>query len=265
MKGVIFDIKRLALHDGPGIRQTVFLKGCPLSCHWCHNPESRSKRIICTKVIEVISRVSVEDIETIGREISVVDLMTSILRDRILYEESGGGVTFSGGEPLMQPGFLLQMLQQCHNQDIHTCVDTSGYASWKTLKKIAPFTDLFLYDLKHPDNDKHLFYTGVGNAKILKNLYLLDSINKDIWIRIPYIPTINDDEADLLKFLGILAKLNNKPQISLLPYHKLGSHKYAHFQMPYHTMQDIEEPVKDSMVTAKQLFENEGYYVTIGG
>lgn len=264
MKGIIFDIKRMALHDGPGIRQTVFFKGCPLGCHWCHNPESRSKEIVCLKVQEVINGVAVDDVETVGCEMSSDELLSFILRDSLVYEESGGGVTFSGGEPLMQFGFLLETLTLCKKNEIHTCVDTTGFASWETVEKIAPFTDLFLYDLKHPDSEKHQYFTGVENTQILKNLYRLDELNKEIWIRIPFIPTINDDEVDLLKYLAILTKLKNKPPISLLPYHKIGSHKYNRFQLPYQ-MQGIEEPSEASIARAKQIFENEGYSVTIGG
>ncbi|MDP2723665.1 MAG: glycyl-radical enzyme activating protein [Bacteroidales bacterium] len=264
MKGIIFDIKRMALHDGPGIRQTVFFKGCPLGCHWCHNPESRSKNVMCLKVFETLNSIEVEDEEIVGREIDSVELMGFIQRDSLIYEESGGGVTFSGGEPLMQPDFLWEVLTLCKKHEIHTCVDTTGYSSWDKIEKIVPFTDLFLYDLKHPDNEKHRHFTGVENIQILKNLSLLDELGKEIWIRIPFIPTINDDEADLLKFLAILAKLKNKPEISLLPYHKIGSHKYTRFQLP-NLMHGVEEPSGISVAFARHFFENEGYHVTIGG
>ncbi len=264
MKGIIFDIKRMALHDGPGIRQTVFFKGCPLSCRWCHNPESRSREIQCLKISEKIGGKSVDDVEIIGREITVTELMSVILRDRMIYEESGGGVTFSGGEPLMQPRFLAEILKQCQKNEIHTCLDTTGFTSWEVIQKVAPYTDLFLYDLKHPDNEKHRQFTGVENKLILDNLYRLDAIDKKIWIRIPFIPTLNDDESDLLKYLAMLAKLKQKPPISLLPYHKIGSHKYDRFQLPYH-MQGIEEPTKESVAFAKHIFENEGYSIQVGG
>jgi len=264
MKGIIFDTKRMALHDGPGIRQTVFFKGCPLSCHWCHNPESRSKEIECIRITEKINGKEVADMETIGSEVSVDELLQHILRDILIYEESGGGVTFSGGEPLMQPEFLFQMLKQCRQHEIHTCVDTTGFASQKTLERIAPFTDLFLYDLKHPDNKKHQLFTGVENTQILQNLYFLDDMEQQIQIRIPLIPNINDEESDLLRFLDILHKLKQKPIVSLLPYHKIGSHKYNRFHLPYH-MQDIEEPTEAAIASAKQIFEHAGYFVNLGG
>ncbi|MFA5417327.1 MAG: glycyl-radical enzyme activating protein [Bacteroidales bacterium] len=264
MKGIIFDIKRMALHDGPGIRQTVFFKGCPLNCRWCHNPESRSNKVMCLKVNEMINGIPVEDDEIVGREIEPHELMGIIRRDSLMYEESGGGVTFSGGEPLMQPDFLLEILKLCKKHEIHTCVDTTGYSTWDKIEKIVPFTDLFLYDLKHPDNEKHRHFTGVENIQILKNLSLLDELGKEIWIRIPFIPTINNDVADLLKFVAILAKLKNKPTISLLPYHRIGHHKYTRFQLPY-LMQGVEEPSEASVAFARQFFENEGYHVTIGG
>ncbi len=264
MEGVIFDIKRMALHDGPGIRQTVFLKGCPLHCLWCHNPESRSMEIVLVETEEKIGGELVKKKQTIGKRISDQDLLTEILRDRLIYEESHGGVTFSGGEPMMQAEFLLHMLQLCRKNEIHSCVDTTGHTPSENLLKIHPFTDLFLYDLKHPNSEIHRKYTGVGNEIILHNLQLLDDLGADIRIRIPLIPTVNDSESTLHASLQILLELKHRYPVDILPYHKIGQHKYARFGLPSH-LPPVEEPSAESINRAKFIFEKHGYKVTIGG
>ncbi len=264
MEGIIFDIKRMALHDGPGIRQTVFFKGCPLRCLWCHNPESCSKEITDIEISEKMDGKLLKKKQTIGRMVNANDLMRELLRDTLVYEESGGGVTFSGGEPLMQPDFLLQVLRLCKKNEINTCIDTTGYTAVDNLQKVIPYTDLFLYDLKHPQTDDHRKYTGVGNELILQNLHFLDNHDAKIRIRIPLLPTINDSETDLLATINILSKLKRKYPVDLLPYHKIGNHKYSRFQLPFQ-MPEIEEPTTELLQQVKHFFEQHGHTTTIGG
>lgn len=264
MKGIIFDIKHYAIHDGPGIRQTIFMKGCPLGCWWCHNPESRSKEIISYTKEEKIDGQMVEKEETVGRQYTTDELMKIIEKDTVFFEESGGGVTFSGGEPLLQFDFLLDMLKACKKRDINTCVDTTGFTDPEKLKAIAPYTDLFLFDLKHIDDKKHIHYTGVSNKKILDNLKMLDEMGKQVQIRYPLIPGMNDDESNLLRMLGFLNGLKHKYPVSILPYHKIGSHKYKRFGLEY-KMNGTKEPDKEHVETIKKMFENAGFEVTVGG
>ena len=264
MKGIIFDIKHYAIHDGPGIRQTVFMKGCPLGCWWCHNPESRSRKPFSYQKTEKMDGRELQVTETIGKEYTVAELMQIIEKDRIFFEESGGGVTFSGGEPLLQFDFLLETLQQCKKHDIHTAVDTTGHISQERMAQAARYTDLFLYDLKHMDDALHRKYTGVGNELILDNLRMLDDMGKEIWVRYALIPGFNDEEENLLKMLAFLQKLKRQPKVSILPYHKIGSHKYHRFGLEY-KMSGVEEPEKEHVDEVAGLFSDAGYTVTIGG
>ena len=264
MQGIIFDIKHYAIHDGPGIRTTVFFKGCPLGCWWCHNPESRSQEVFSYIKQEKIDRQIIEQEETIGRYYSVDQLMKEVEKDIVFFEESGGGVTFSGGEPLLQFDFLLEMLQACKNRNIHTCLDTTGFVDTDKLKQVALLTDLFLYDLKHIDDEKHIHFTGVSNKKILNNLKLLDELGNAVEIRHPVIPGINDDETDLLRMMAFLQKLRRLYPVSILPYHKIGKHKYSRFGIEY-KMNDVEEPSKEQIEKIKSRFEEAGFTVTIGG
>ena len=264
MFGTIFDIKHFAIHDGPGIRQTIFMKGCPLSCWWCHNPESRSSEIIVEEKKEMLDGVEICSTEIIGSSYSVDELMEEISKDILFYEESGGGVTLSGGEPLLQYEFANEVLQQCKNQEIHTCVDTTGNISSSKLSNIAEVTDLFLFDLKHIDNEQHIKYTGVSNKLIINNLKMLDDIGNDLWIRFPLIPGVNDDESDLLRMMDLLSKLNHNYPITLLPYHKIGSHKYNRFGLEY-SMKNIDEPKEENINRIKQLFTEAGFLISVGG
>lgn len=283
--GTIFNIQRYSVHDGPGIRTTVFFKGCPLRCWWCHNPESQShtreimfsmERCIgcgsCTRnclhgaigVKDGKAIIDREDclfpnecdqcfqscptnaIELIGRKIGINEVMKEIQKDLIFYDQSGGGVTFSGGEPLSQLEFLSNLLDSCKREGIHTVVDTSGYISWEKLSHIAPKVDLFLYDIKLINNDKHKKYTGVCNNLILENLIKLSKGNNKIFVRIPIIPGINDDEKNIIETGEFLSKLNIA-QVNLLPYHNIGLNKYKKLRVSCELL-EVNSPSEEKNV-----------------
>ena len=261
--GTIFDIKRFAINDGPGIRTTVFLKGCPLRCQWCHNPESISRKpqltfrsgfcIQCGSCMNICPnnairmeqserKISIEpglcrdngsctdicptDALTLtGRTISPAEVLTEVMKDIIFYEQSDGGVTFSGGEPLAQADFLCECLELCKAKNIHSTIDTSCYAKQETVKKVARIADLFLCDIKHMDSELHKKYTGVDNKLILKNISLLSELGKQIIIRVPLIPGINDFQENLEETQAFAAKLKNIVNIDFLPYNSGGNEK----------------------------------------
>jgi pyruvate formate lyase activating enzyme len=260
--GLLFDIRKYSINDGPGIRTTLFFKGCPLNCWWCHNPESQSpspeimlraqRCIACGACIDVcpecaitsnneviltnrqickacgtcISACTAEAREWVGFEITSSDVMDIIRRDIPFYEESGGGVTFSGGEPLFQPDFLSELLELCHHDYIHTTLDTCGYAAREIIEQIAPQVDLFLYDLKIMDDRMHQRYTGVSNQIILENLSYLSDLGSQIIVRIPIVPGINDDQENIEWTAKYLSGLPNLLRIDILPFHNSGFGKY---------------------------------------
>jgi len=258
----VFNIQRCSIHDGPGIRTTVFIKGCPLRCDWCHNPESldgapevainEKKCTSCGACIEACPESNGERPargpdwddgncrrcgacaeacpgearELIGEPRAVADLVAEIERDRPFFEASGGGVTFSGGEPLCYPSFLTACLKLCREKRLHTAVDTSGFASKKVVSDIARLADVLLYDLKHMDPESHESHTGVDNGRILENLRILSGQGADIWIRFPLIPGFNDDEANLEAMASFVGALPNAHPVFVLPYHPNGVDKH---------------------------------------
>jgi pyruvate formate lyase activating enzyme len=266
MNGIIFSVKKYSIHDGPGIRVTFFMKGCPLSCRWCHNPEGISPE---PEEIIQINRVGDREFSrkvTAGRSWTVDELIETVEKERVFIEQSGGGVTFSGGEPMMQSEFLVEALKACRQKGFHTAVDTSGYVKAATLKKVIPLTDMFLFDLKLYDREKHISYTGVSNELIFRNLGLIISSGCEIFIRIPVIPGINDDDANLSSVIGYLAKVKKDriSLINLLPYHKSGTAKYKRFGRE-NLMQGFEQPSAERMKELKKLFSETGIKVKIGG
>ncbi|MGA6927625.1 MAG: glycyl-radical enzyme activating protein [Desulfosarcina sp.] len=268
-QGLIFDIKKYAIHDGPGIRTTVFFKGCPLSCRWCHNPEglsarprviySRQRCIGCGDCLDACPDQAIEatdqgmvadphrcrhcgtcvDVcpanarERVGRTVNVAELMEVIEKDVAFYDQSGGGVTFSGGEPLQQRRFLVALLDACGDREIHRAVDTTGYTDPHTLTTVARRTDLFLYDLKMMDAERHKALTGVSNGRILDNLRLLVESGARIVIRIPLIPGVNDDPHNISQTGAFLADLSGVEAVQLLPYHDFQKNKYKKFGLCY--------------------------------
>ncbi|MFH2095192.1 MAG: glycyl-radical enzyme activating protein [Bacteroidota bacterium] len=263
-KAVVFDIKRFAVHDGPGIRTTVFLKGCPLQCHWCHNPESRrTAPEKCTR-ISIQDGMEIKREEVIGREYSEEDLMNEIKKDHVFYEDSGGGVTFSGGEPLLQHKFLNEIMHKCKQENIHTCIDTSGYCSKQVINKIMPLTGLFLFDLKVMDEKKHLKWTGVSNTAIKENLRILDRGNFPLRIRIPLLKGINNGEECVSGFIGFISSLKNDHPVDLLPYHALGQNKAMKYCLDYpqHEFKNISRKEIENIAAR---FKQAGIKVKIGG
>lgn len=298
--GIVFDIQKFSLHDGPGIRTTVFLKGCGLRCWWCHNPESQhprpelllrvelciqcgacvaecpqgaiqpdgdafvTDRALCERCGECLTACVAEAREIVGQEMTVEQVMDDVLRDVIFYDQSGGGVTFSGGEPLLQGEFLLDLLQACKAHDLHTIVDTCGHANVDTLARVRPYVDLFLYDVKVMDDARHREVTGVSNALILDNLRFLAAHNHPVIVRVPVIPNINDDEDNLRQLGDLVRSMPNITQVNILPYHKLGKDKYDRLA---HTnpMPETAEPSEDAMLDVKRVLESFGLNVTIGG
>lgn len=267
MTGIIFDIKKFAIHDGPGIRTTVFFKGCPLNCQWCHNPESRRKDIetICVKIRNGQSvNGEKEKNEIFGRTLTVAGILDDIAKDRIFYEQSGGGVTFSGGEPMLQIDFLCELLKACKNDDYHTVVDTSGQAPVEDFEKIRALTDLFLFDLKLMNEKDHKKYIGVSNKQILKNLEQLVNWGNSIIPRIPLIPNITAIDSNLEKTADYLWDLKNIQKVSLLPYNKLAEDKRQKFSMEQQ-LGKLPSQSKDELDQYASIFEKRGFQVSIGG
>jgi len=261
----IFDIKRFAVHDGPGIRTTVFLKGCPLRCAWCHNPESQERELKSVDISRKVDGRSVPGKKVYGERMEVDQLVEKLLRDMPFYEESEGGVTFSGGEPLMQHEGLLQLLEACHTHGLHTCVDTSGYASWEQFEKILPFTDLFLFDLKNMDPELHMKYTGVDNEIILNNAEKLLENGSRLIFRIPVIPGINTSESEVSAFIRFLKERAEKmTEVHLLPYHRIAGNKYRRLHKKQF-LADVPEPDQSMMFQLKEEFKQTGLEVIIGG
>jgi pyruvate formate lyase activating enzyme len=266
MQGLIFSIKRYSVHDGPGIRVTVFLKGCPLRCKWCHNPEGisplRQKIVTCHRIGD---KEFYRD-EQAGRYCSVEEISAILERERVFINKSKGGVTFSGGEPLLQPEFLLEVLKASGEMGYHTAVDTSGYSAYENYRLIIPYTDLFLFDLKHLDESAHIEGTGTSNIMILENYRRLLSEAKEVALRIPVIPGFNDDPdhiGRLIKFI-ISTRTGSLGRISLLPFHKTGSSKYRRLELPCR-MDGIEPPSEKRMKDLKEQFLTTGLRVKIGG
>lgn len=286
MKGNIFEIKHFAVHDGKGIRTTVFLKGCPLHCLWCHNPESQSpseqfgylphKCVNCGSCVSVcptgaqkideshkhiydrslcnmcglcVSVCPRKALSKYGKMVSVDEILPELLQDRDFYETSDGGVTLSGGEPLLQIDFCEELLKKLKDENINTSVDTCGFASWESIKRIIPFTDTFLYDIKHMNSSKHYKYTGQHNELIIKNLKKLNENNKKIEIRIPLIPNYNDDETNLREIGNLLKDMRMIDRVKVLPYHEFARTKYASIGIK-DTMPQVRIPTEEDLSRA---------------
>lgn len=286
--GLVFNVQRFSLQDGPGVRSTVFMKGCPLACAWCHNPESQSPEpeiirmrhrcMICGLCTEKeldepagLNR-NEEDVEAcptgalqaVGEVMGSTTLVSNLLRDRIFFDESGGGVTFSGGEPLLQAPFVIEAMRLLRDESVHTALDTCGFARWQDLQDASAQANLVLYDLKLMDETRHQASTGVSNRIILQNLKALSEIHRNIWIRVPIIPGINDDEGNLGATADFLVSLPGIRQVDLLPYHPTGEAKFARVGMTY-ALHGIPSPSIQRLETLAALFRAKGLTTTIGG
>ncbi|UCD64035.1 MAG: glycyl-radical enzyme activating protein [Candidatus Zixiibacteriota bacterium] len=248
--GAIFDIKKFAIHDGPGIRTTVFLTGCPMDCWWCHNPEGRGE--------------APTDPTAKTRRVTVAHVMEEIEKDRVFYDQSGGGATFSGGEPMAQPEFLVALLKECRRRQIATAVDTCGYAPPGDFDKVADLVDLFLYDLKIMDDERHRTYTGVSNGPVLENLKLLARSGRRIQLRIPLIPGITDTEDNLESILSFLDDLPAVRRVSLLPYNRFGEDKRKRYKLPVR-LERVRNQSETEIEAAAERFKSHGFDVKIGG
>lgn len=298
--GMVFNIQRYSLHDGPGIRTTVFLKGCPLNCLWCHNPEGISPRreislaagrcIECGACVEAcpfsetaaidgrlpVNHESCDQCgqcsdacptggrQLIGRTMSVPEVMAELRKDRVFHDESGGGVTISGGEPLSQPGFTIGLLGTCRSEGVHVALDTTGFGRSSHLLEAAALADLVLYDLKAMDDARHLRLTGVSNRVILDNLKQLDRVHRNIWIRLPIVPGFNDDLHNLRQTADFIASLRHVTMVNLLPFHRTGVDKFDRLGKA-HSLAGIEAPTAELMAEALSIFTDLGLPAKSGG
>jgi pyruvate formate lyase activating enzyme len=242
--GRIFDIKRFSSHDGPGIRSTVFLTGCPLRCVWCHNPEA----FACD--------------DAPVHTMTVNALIRELERDIPYYDLSGGGITISGGEPLFQSGFVFELLHACRKRELHSALDTCGLVEPALLTEAAKLADLILYDLKAMDTTVHSTWTGAGNARILGNLRLLNQLGSEVWIRLPLIPGVNDDDRILDAMIGFLSKTRFR-RISILPYHKIAAAKYQRLGLP-DRMAGVEPPSSQQVEEIRARFAAAGFDPHLG-
>lgn len=298
-RGIIFDIKRYSIHDGPGTRTTVHFKGCPLACWWCHNPESQSaapavlfraeKCIACGSCIRSCPQQALSvsegalvcdeglctgcgvccDVcpadarELCGRPYTVEELMSRLSKDEIFFRD-GGGVTFSGGEPLMQPEFLIAMLDACGRAGYHRAVDTSGFAGRSVILETAKRTDLYLYDIKHMDPVKHKEYTGVDNAVILENLVAISEAGARINVRLPFMPGLNSDDENMDAVGRFVSGLRGVTGVNILPYHTVAKGKHDRWHMDY-KLNDMLPPSDSQVHHAAGILESYGLKVHIGG
>jgi len=292
-KGTIFNIQRYSTEDGPGIRSTVFTKGCPLRCFWCSNPESQKswpeiahrdslcnqcgrcievcdsqaisivgKKVLinrkrCTRCGKCVEVCIPEAIRLVGNEMSVDEVFQEVRKDVQYYRSSGGGVTIGGGEPLQQPAFVAALLKQCQDEGIHTCIDTSGYADTEALEEVLPHVSLMLFDLKHMDPIVHRKLTGRSNEPIIRNLELITAREIPTIIRVPVIPGFNDSDEDITAIARTVTGMNHLSEVNLLPYHKYGFSKYKQLDRRY-KLRGLEPPTDMKLKRLQEIFESFG-------
>lgn len=304
--GIIFDVDKFAVHDGPGIRTTVFLKGCPLRCLWCHSPESwspkpqlvfhESKCVGCGNCVEACPQGAqwlsdyigddnrpqrkidrekcvncgtctktcyAQALRLCGKEMTAEEVVNDVAKNEAFFRNAGGGVTLSGGEPTMQPRFAHAILKGLKEHDIHTAMETTGLTSWGTLQALAPYVDLFLYDLKQMDDASHKAQTGVSNTLILRNLKRLVTLGKDIQVRVPVIPTCNDDDANIIATCAYAQSVGVK-RIAFLPYNPSTPAKYEWIGKIY-PLQELEPPPTEALSRMVDIADAHGLQAQAGG
>lgn len=256
VRGRIFDIQKFSVHDGPGIRTIVFLKGCALRCRWCCNPESQSR--------EIEEMITPNGTKTVGKDVTVGEIIGDVLKDRAYYRRSGGGITLSGGETLLQKEFAYALLTAAKENGLTTAIESTGFAPFETIEKLLPVIDVFLMDIKHINSNKHKEYTSQPNELILENAIKIAKSAKKLIIRVPVIPTFNDTEDEIRQIAQFTKKLGTVEEIHLLPYHRLGEDKYGYLGREY-TLSHISSNSSDKMQTLKSVCESQGLKCQIGG
>lgn len=298
--GTVFNLQRFSINDGPGVRTIVFFKGCPLDCKWCSNPESQNPLVqimfneknclgcrkcesICpVGAINFLLPARVDHDQCIGcgicaencypgglvqsgKEQTVEDIITELKKETIQYRRSGGGVTLSGGEPLMQPAFAVELLKACKGMGWHTAMETTAYANEDVIDKVIPYVDLVLLDIKSLNDAKHKEYTRVSNEKILKNAQRIVDLGVETIIRVPVIPEFNDDEQSIYDIARFAKGLGGVRELHLLPYHKLGVNKYGTLGRKYRMKEELKTPAEEIMEKYKKIVEDLGLKCVIGG
>ena len=254
--GRIFDIQKFSIHDGPGIRTIVFLKGCPLRCRWCCNPESQEFKI---QTMTMAGKPKI-----IGRDVTVKEVLLEVLQDMPYYRRSGGGMTLSGGESLMQPEFAAALLQGAKESGLNTALESTGFAPFETIERLLPWLDCYLMDIKHMDSAKHQAFTTQPNGLILENAKKIAAKAKELVIRVPVIPTFNDTEEEIRQIAQFAAELPGVRRLHLLPYHRLGQDKYQGLGRAY-TLEGLTPPTPEKMEALLQAAQSSGLICQIGG
>jgi pyruvate formate lyase activating enzyme len=286
--GLVFNVQRFSVHDGPGLRTTVFMKGCPLSCGWCHNPESQSPSLEFVRLRHlcmacglcrdeeldnpVVTGRDQDDVEAcptgalrgVGERVGPEELVKSLLRDRVFFDQSGGGVTISGGEPLVQAAFVTDVLRRLRAEGVHTALDTCGFGRWSELRDAAEHASLVLYDLKLMDPVRHRAATGMSNDVILDNLRALAGVHPAIWIRLPVIPGVNDDGDNIEATADFVCSVPGISRLDLLPYHPTGEAKFARLGLEY-ALHGTTPPDAGRLDALAARFRARGLVTTIGG
>lgn len=256
VRGRIFDIQRFSTHDGPGVRTIVFIKGCPLRCRWCCNPESQSYEV------QQMNRNG--KMKTVGYDVSVGEVMEEVLRDMPYYRRSNGGLTLSGGECLWQPDFSVALLKSAHQSGINTAIETTGFADWDVVERVIPYVDTVLMDIKHINSAKHKEFTTRPNELILKNAPLIAEKAKKLIIRVPVIPGFNDTAEEIGEIARFAISLPDVNEIHLLPYHRMGKDKYDGLSRPY-LMGDVPSPTREKMAELLAVCKSYGLTAHLGG
>ena len=301
LTGLVFDFQRFAIHDGPGVRTLVFLKGCPLRCHWCQNPESigrnpeimliphncidcrkcqdicphgviqesaDQKRVIdrarCDMCGECLKVCYANAINISGRYLTVSEVLAEVERDRKFYQQTGGGVTFSGGEPAAQPAFVEELARQAQARNLHTAIETCGYVRWDTLRSILKHIDLVLYDIKHMDTKEHRRLTGAPNELILDNLQRIATLGLPVRARLPVIPGCNDSPENIRATVEFAAGLSNLEALDILPYHRMGEPKWGQLERSYE-LHEVTPHTRDQVFELVDIAHQYDIEVTVGG